>query len=220
MTSIPQWQRSASVLLVAETILYGVQELTNGTSLARRKYCHGNIPVVRYVKFHAFVHYIFVSQIVVCPNACTRGSATMKDIMDPLHAGEIGEKENFANRKLIRPTLPRAENHGNHNSAPMQSQERRERPERYERAERGDRGMAGKKPAPPEQTNAENFYYQKQMQSRTQMVIVLHDGEEVHGIIEWYDKNCLKVNRNDGEPNLMIYKPAIKYMYKEGENQR
>ena len=79
---------------------------------------------------------------------------------------------------------------------------------------------AAKKLAPPETTNAENFYYQKQMQSRTQMVIVLSDGEEVHGIIEWYDKNCLKVNRENGDPNLMIYKPAIKYMYKEGENQR
>jgi sRNA-binding regulator protein Hfq len=109
---------------------------------------------------------------------------------------------------------------------PIQAQERRERPERHDRSERsdrGDRGMgggAGKKLAPLEQTNAENFYYQKQMQSRTPMVIVLRDGEEVHGIIEWYDKNCLKVNRENGEPNLMIYKPAIKYMYKEGENQR
>jgi hypothetical protein len=28
------------------------------------------------------------------------------------------------------------------------------------------------------------------------------------------------VNRDSGEPNLLIYKPAIKYMYKEGENQR
>jgi sRNA-binding regulator protein Hfq len=156
----------------------------------------------------------------------------MKEIMDPLQAGETGEKENFANRKLIRPTLPRGENHGNHNpssshnSMPMQAQERRERPERHDRSERsdrGDRGMgggAGKKLAPAEQTNAENFYYQKQMQSRTPMVIVLRDGEEIHGIIEWYDKNCLKVNRENGEPNLMIYKPAIKYMYKEGENQR
>jgi host factor-I protein len=150
----------------------------------------------------------------------------MKDIMDPLQAGEAGEKENFANRKLIRPTLPRGENHGNHSPAPMQSQERRERPERHDRVERGDRGDrgmgggGGKKLSPPEQTNAENFYYQKQMQSRTPMVIVLRDGEEVHGIIEWYDKNCLKVNREDGEPNLMIYTPAIKYMYKEGENQR
>ncbi len=48
------------------------------------------------------------------------------------------------------------------------------------------------------------------------MVIVLRDGEEVHGIIEWYDRNCIKVNREDGEPNLMIYKPAIKYMLKRG----
>ena len=154
----------------------------------------------------------------------------MKEIMDPVRANDSAEKENFANRKLIRPTLPRVENHGNHNPMPVQAPERRERPERPERHDRGERversdrsmggGGLGKKPAPPEQTNAENFYYQKQMQARTQMVIVLRDGEEVHGIIEWYDRNCLKVNRDSGEPNLMIYKPAIKYMYKEGENQR
>ena len=111
----------------------------------------------------------------------------------------------------------------------MQGQDRRERPERHDRPERMDRGErndrpvgggAGKKAAPPEQTNAENFYYQKQMQSRTPMVIVLRDGEEVRGIIEWYDRNCIKVNRENGDPNLMIYKPAIKYMFKEGENQR
>ncbi len=149
--------------------------------------------------------------------------------MDPVPAGASAERENFANRKLIRPTLARPENHGNHTAAPMQMQDRRERPERHDRRanaatvasvrwERG--GGAGKKPAPPEQTNAENFYYQKQMQSRTPMVIVLRDGEEVHGIIEWYDRNCIKVNRENGEPNLMIYKPAIKYMFKEGENQR
>ncbi len=51
------------------------------------------------------------------------------------------------------------------------------------------------------------------------MVIVLRDGEEVHGYIEWYDKSCIKLNRN-GAANLMIYKPAIKYMFKEGENGR
>jgi sRNA-binding regulator protein Hfq len=51
------------------------------------------------------------------------------------------------------------------------------------------------------------------------MVVVLNDGEEVHGIIEWYDRNCIKLNRN-ALPNVMIYKPAIKYMYKEGENSK
>jgi host factor-I protein len=153
----------------------------------------------------------------------------MKDTLDPVPAGESAERENFANRKLIRPTLPRVENHGNHNSI-HQAPERRDRPERHDRMERmerndrndrGDRGErpmgGGRKLTPPEQTNAENFYYQKQMQSKTVMVVVLRDGEEVRGIIEWYDRNCIKVNRDSGEPNLMIYKPAIKYMYKEGE---
>jgi sRNA-binding regulator protein Hfq len=155
----------------------------------------------------------------------------MKDVMEAASAVEA-DKDNFANRKLIRPTLPRAENHGNHTPGPVPAQERRERPERHDRGERMERGLerndrgdrpfgggGGKKAAPPEQTNAENFYYQKQMQSRTPMVIVLRDGEEVRGIIEWYDRSCIKVNRENGDPNLMIYKPAIKYMYKEGENQ-
>lgn len=71
-----------------------------------------------------------------------------------------------------------------------------------------------KKPVPPDQTNAENFYYVKQMQTKTPMVIVLRDGETLRGVIEWYDKTCLKFNRV-GEPNLLIYKPNIKYMYKD-----
>ena len=70
-----------------------------------------------------------------------------------------------------------------------------------------------RKPVPPDQTNAENFYYIKQMQSKTPMTIVLKDGEQLHGIIEWYDKMSLKVNRLDG-PNLLVYKSNIKYMYK------
>jgi sRNA-binding regulator protein Hfq len=45
------------------------------------------------------------------------------------------------------------------------------------------------------------------------MIIVMKDGETLEGIIEWYDKICLKVNR-EGGPNLLIFKPNIKYMYK------
>ena len=54
------------------------------------------------------------------------------------------------------------------------------------------------------------------MQTKTPMVLVLQDGEEMHGVIEWYDKYCLKVNRT-GAANLLIYKPSIKYMFKESE---
>ncbi len=120
------------------------------------------------------------------------------------------DPEAFANRKLIRPTLSRAEHIRNEN-AMVERRERAERPVTT--------GQSGKKTAPPEQTHAENFYYQKQMQSKTPMVIMLQDGEEIHGVIEWYDRNCIKINRV-GASNLLIYKPCIKYMYKESEAGR
>ena len=152
---------------------------------------------------------------MVLKKACLTGGA-MKDAIDSLPADRTAEAEGFANRKLIRPSLNRTD----HNHAQASMGEHRERSDRPERNERNDRPSGGgRKPAPPEQTNAENFYYQKQMQSKTPMVIVLRDGEEIHGMIEWYDKSCLKVTRN-GQTNLLIYKPAIKYMYKEGENSR
>jgi sRNA-binding regulator protein Hfq len=62
---------------------------------------------------------------------------------------------------------------------------------------------------------AELFYLQKQIQSQTPMVIVLEDGELVEGCIEWYDRNSLKVR---GRNKTLVYKSAIKYMYKLGEN--
>jgi len=61
---------------------------------------------------------------------------------------------------------------------------------------------------------AELFYLQKQIQSQTRMVIVLEDGELVEGCIEWYDRNSLKVR---GRSKTLVYKSAIKYMYKLGE---
>jgi len=100
------------------------------------------------------------------------------------------------NRKLIRPSL----------------NELKEQITPPRRAPQG--GGQQKKPVPPDQTNAENFYYVKQMQGKTPMVFVLRDGETLHGVIEWYDKCCLKVNRTEG-PNLLLYKAVIKYMYKE-----
>src|SRR3984957_8035724 len=61
---------------------------------------------------------------------------------------------------------------------------------------------------------AEVFYLQKQIQSHTPMVIVLEDGEHIEGCIEWYDRHSLKVR---GRTKTLLYKSAIKYMYKVGE---
>jgi sRNA-binding regulator protein Hfq len=80
-------------------------------------------------------------------------------------------------------------------------------------------GSPRRKIAPPEQTNAESFYYLKQMQSKTPMVIVLQDDEKLRGVIEWYDKHCLKINRVK-EPNVLVPKHNIKYLYKQEEEPR
>ena len=97
------------------------------------------------------------------------------------------------NRKLIRPTLSEV------------------------KEQMGGR-LQRKKPAPPDQTNAENFYYLKQMQSRTPVVVVLDEGEKIHGVIEWYDKLCIKVHRAN-EPNLLIMKSCIRYIHKDGDGK-
>lgn len=106
------------------------------------------------------------------------------------------------NRKLIRTTLA----------------EIRERGEREATNRSRDSGGGGqRKRVPPEQTNAESFYYKKQMDNRTPMVIVLQDGEELKGTIEWYDRSCIKLHRI-GAPNLLVLKHNVKYMFKENES--
>lgn len=133
----------------------------------------------------------------------------MKDQIDATAARpapDQAEGEEFVSRKLIRPSL---------SAPPPRTEPVSERRERLERTDR----LAGASPrrnSPPDQTHAENYYYQKQIQSKTAVVVVLKDGEQVQGLIEWYDRNCLKLSRNGGG-NLLIYKPSIRYIYKLGE---
>jgi sRNA-binding regulator protein Hfq len=64
------------------------------------------------------------------------------------------------------------------------------------------------------QRQAELFYLQKQIQAQTPMVIVMDDGERIEGRIEWYDRQSIKIV---GRAKKLVYKSAIKYMYKEGD---
>ena len=128
------------------------------------------------------------------------------------------------NRKLIRTTLAEVKGKA------------REMPQPRERSNGSQRSSGGgessreshrpiqhnapvavrKRIPPPMETNAELFYYKKQIDSHTPMVIVLLDGEEIEGTIEWYDRGALKVNRKDA-PNLLLLKRNIKYMFKADE---
>jgi len=105
----------------------------------------------------------------------------------------------MVNRRMFRPSFADAKEQASprpqHNGGPQPS----------------------KKPAPPEITHAENFYWVKQMQSRTPMSVVLDSGEVLRGIIEWYDRDCIKLTR-EGAPNLMVFKRHIRFVHKEGED--
>ena len=125
------------------------------------------------------------------------------------------------NRKLIRTTLaevkgkareiPQPRERSNGSSRATNDREQRERP-----APQHTPVQVKKRVPPPSETNAEIFYYKKQIDAHTLMVLVLLDGEEIEGTIEWYDRGALKVNRK-GAPNLLVLKRNIKYIYKADE---
>lgn len=85
------------------------------------------------------------------------------------------------------------------------------RPSQQQTSDTSEAGR--KKGVPPTETNAEIYYYKKQIDSHTLMVIVLQGGEEIEGTIEWYDREALKVNRKEA-PNVLLLKHNIKYMFK------
>ncbi len=102
------------------------------------------------------------------------------------------------NRKLIRPNLTEIKER-------MSQDKEREK----------DAGH-NKRMHPPTDTFAESYYYLKQMNKKTPMAVVYTDGQIVEGYVEWYDRNCIKLNR-DGAPNLLIYKSSIRCIYKAAE---
>ena len=119
------------------------------------------------------------------------------------------------NRKLVRPNLAEIKERRTHPRT-LPGIEVPAAPKDSIAAHGGGAPMVRRKAAPPEQTSAEAFYYVKQMNNRTPMVVVLDDGEELRGHIEWYDRACIKLNR-EGGPNLVIYKHSIKYLLKADE---
>jgi len=125
------------------------------------------------------------------------------------------------NRKLIRTTLAEVKGKAREVPQPRERSNGSSRAANEGREQRPPQQHASpvqvkKRIPPPNETNAEIFYYKKQIDAHTLMVIVLLDGEEIEGTIEWYDRGALKVNRK-GAPNLLILKRNIKYIYKADE---
>ena len=126
------------------------------------------------------------------------------------------------NRKLIRTTLAEVKGKAREVPQPRERSNGSSRATNEGREQRAPQQHASspvqvkKRIPPPNETNAEIFYYKKQIDAHTVMVIVLLDGEEIEGTIEWYDRGALKVNRK-GAPNLLVLKRNIKYIYNADE---
>ena len=65
-------------------------------------------------------------------------------------------------------------------------------------------------------SHAESLYFQKQMQTQTPMVFVLEDGEQLRGVIEWFDRDTIKIRNTT---RVLLFKRSIKYLYKAGGDQ-
>jgi len=70
------------------------------------------------------------------------------------------------------------------------------------------------KVTPPEETSQEAAYLKSLGEKQRPVSVKLADGEVVHGWIEYYDKNMVRLTR-EGKPNLFIFKHEIMYILED-----
>jgi hypothetical protein len=69
---------------------------------------------------------------------------------------------------------------------------------------------------PPDATGDEAAYLAKLRERRTVVAVQLLDGTVFRGVIEYYDRDMLKVNRIDGGgPNVFVRKKHVRCMWEE-----
>ena len=123
-----------------------------------------------------------------------------KRLIDNKPATQKDDNSFNGTRKLVRPQLPASERRRDplHGEDPL------------------SHALVLDTYATLESSHAEAFYFQKQIQLQTEMTFVLEDGEELFGVIEWYDKCVVKLRV--GRTRVMVYKSAVKYLYKTSDS--
>jgi len=71
------------------------------------------------------------------------------------------------------------------------------------------------RPSPPDETSEEAAYLKSLGEKQKTVRIKLVDGDVLEGWIEYYDKNMVRLTREDG-PNLFIFKHEIIYIAEDG----
>jgi len=69
---------------------------------------------------------------------------------------------------------------------------------------------------PPDATGREGEYLAQLREARTPIAVQLLDGTVFRGVIEYYDRDMVKVNRPAGEgPNVFVRKKHVRYLWEE-----
>ncbi|MEO8727007.1 MAG: RNA chaperone Hfq [Acidobacteriaceae bacterium] len=72
---------------------------------------------------------------------------------------------------------------------------------------------------PPEETGMEALYLAALREKQTPVTVKMMDGESLHGWIEYYDVDMVRLTR-EGAPNLFIYKQEILYICDDNGRRR
>lgn len=69
---------------------------------------------------------------------------------------------------------------------------------------------------PPDATGREAAYLLKLKDARTPVAVEMLDGTVFRGVIEYYDRDMIKVNRPDGSgPNVFVRKKHVRAILEE-----
>ena len=89
-------------------------------------------------------------------------------------------------------------------------------PPRDEGAPRASAERPQRRSPPPDATGDEAAYLAKLREQRTIVAVQMLDGTVFRGVIEYYDRDMIKVNRVDGSgPNVFVRKKHVRLMWEE-----
>jgi hypothetical protein len=75
----------------------------------------------------------------------------------------------------------------------------------------------GRRTPPPASTGKEQRYLKELKEARTAVVAELTDGRSVEGVIEYFDRDMVKITRPEG-PHFFVRKSDIRYLREQAKD--
>lgn len=81
--------------------------------------------------------------------------------------------------------------------------------------QRAPKAPPAPKPVNYEETGMETAYLKELVDRETPVVVVLSSGEQLRGVVRYYDRDVFSLGPASGGPKLFLRKSGIRYMYEE-----